>query len=104
LGDPKEPGLSQRDAGAGTAHAGPERASLPNFPPRPGERERWTAILNERPDLAPATQSDVRFLADGATAIVGTTPRTDWLRALGNGVVVAQACAALRELLRRIEQ
>src|SRR5262249_32490414 len=38
---------------------------LPFFPPGPGERKRWAAILAGHPDLAPALECEVRGMADG---------------------------------------
>lgn len=66
------------------------------FPPGPADTARWADILADRPDLAPATESEFRGLADGAAA------RVDRLRAAGNGVVPVQGAAAFVALAGRI--
>ncbi len=85
-------------------------ADLPIFPPGPGtwadagggrlvpldrDAARWIAVLEARPDLAPAIEPGVRGVADWMAA------RVDRLRACGNGVVVVQGAVALVALLRR---
>ena len=78
-------------------------ASLPLFPPGPGDRDAWAAILRDHPDLAPATEieSQIRVLADGRPARLAGF-RVDQLRALGNGVVPLQAALAFVELHKRL--
>lgn len=67
-------------------HAGTESetgSGIPLFPPGPGERERWTAILRDFPHLAPAaTKPDICRVADGLA-----DNRSRYLRLEGNGVV-----------------
>lgn len=75
--------------------------SLPYWPPGPGEREQWRRILAEFPDLAPATQSEVRGVASGASEELGLG-RVDQLRGLGNLACAIQSAAAFVELLQRL--
>lgn len=76
---------------------------LGTFPPGPDDRASWERVLAVRPDLAPATQSPVRGLADGAAGGLGRPRyRSAQLRALGNAVVPLQAAVAFRELWRRL--
>lgn len=77
-----------------------ERDCLPLFPPGPGDTDAWRRILAERPDLAPAVESGVRMLADGASAVVDEH-RVDQLRMIGNSVCPLQAAVALRILWKR---
>lgn len=72
----------------------------PLFAPSPAD-ERWADILAERPDLAPATESGVRLLVDGSSALVDEH-RAHQLRSGGNGVVPLQAAVAIVALLRRL--
>jgi hypothetical protein len=73
-----------------------EAAYLPDFPPGPADRESWERILAIRPDLAPATQPEVRGVDDELAH------RVDRLRACGNGVVPIQAAFAFSVLTRRV--
>jgi DNA (cytosine-5)-methyltransferase 1 len=68
------------------------REALPLFPPGPGDRDAWGAVLKHAPALEPA----VCRVADGPSA------RVDRLKALGNAVVPAQAGLAFRLLAERI--
>ena len=71
------------------------------FPPGPNDADTWSAILEQRPHLAPAIEPGVRVLADGVAYVVDAS-RADQLRCAGNGVVPLQAAVAARELLRRM--
>lgn len=81
------------------APRGGEDVGLPDFPPVPGDLDGWVRIP---PDLWPSeTEPSVRGVADGAARGLdgcGKPPRVDRLRALGNGVVPAQAGLAFRTL------
>ena len=79
--------------------AAPELRGTPLFAPGPFD-SRWSAIVANRPDLAPAVEPGVRMLADGMAYLVDES-RTHQLRQVGNGVVPLQAAAALVQLLRR---
>ena len=61
----------------------------------PGPEGDWSGISEH---LWPATQSELRGVADGLPG------RVDRLRALGNAVVPQQAALALRQLISRIER
>jgi DNA (cytosine-5)-methyltransferase 1 len=66
------------------------------FPPGPGDRRAWAAIIGEYPELAPSTEPTVCGVADGvAGAMEHSTQR---LRLLGNGVVPLAAAVAFRTL------
>jgi DNA (cytosine-5)-methyltransferase 1 len=97
LADAESEGLEERggESGHGAKRPGPERDSLPLFPPGPADLEAWREILAVRPDLAPAVESVVRRVADGSASQV------DRLRACGNGVVAIQGAAAFIALARR---
>lgn len=87
----------------------PNVAGRGAFPPGPDDRTAWERILTTRPDLAPATESELRRLDDGlATGLDqdqrrGDTwsDRADRLRCAGNGVVRQQAALAFRVLAER---
>lgn len=59
------------------------------WPPGPDDAEAWAEVLEERPDLAPATADP-------------EPDRAAMLRLLGNGVVPEQAETAVGALLRRV--
>jgi len=61
---------------------------LPDFAPGPAD-PRWPAILRERPDLAPALESQICRMADGLPEGMdrAMSQRTKRLKALGNAVV-----------------
>lgn len=58
------------------------------WPPGPDDAEAWAEVLEERPDLAPATAEP-------------EPERAAMLRLLGNGVVPEQAAEAVTQLLQR---
>ena len=76
----------------------PKLFALPVWPPRPDDIEGWVAVLNERPDLAPALTAD--SLATICGVADGATRRVDRLKALGNGVVPAVETAFLIDLMK----
>jgi DNA (cytosine-5)-methyltransferase 1 len=89
------------EAGAATrAVVRTSRDGLSPFPPGPTDADGWRRALECRPDLAPATKSPLRGVADGVAGRMGNT-RAHELRLLGNGVVPAQAEAAFRLLAAR---
>ncbi|WP_233343843.1 DNA cytosine methyltransferase [Burkholderia cepacia] len=69
------------------------------FAPGPLD-QRWSGIVANRPDLAPAVEPGVRMLADGMAYLVDES-RNHQLRQIGNGVVPLQAATALVLLLQR---
>ena len=68
------------------------------FPPGPSASAEWKDILSQRPDIAPAVESEVRGVADG---VARGLARTQQLRILGNGVVPQQAALAFQILKER---
>jgi hypothetical protein len=88
--------------GGQKAHGPVEQSGRALFPPGPADRDAWRDIIRERPDLAPATESKVRRVADGDAARMDFA-RADQLRGLGNTVVPVQGAAALILLLNRTE-
>ena len=91
-------GISLSQASTGSSLSG---CSIRRFPPPPDERETWAEVLRERPDLAPAVESEVRGVADG---VARGLDRTAQLRILGNGVVPQQAALAFQILKERINR
>ncbi|WP_154585673.1 DNA cytosine methyltransferase [Burkholderia cenocepacia] len=69
------------------------------FAPGPLD-QRWSGIVAERPDLAPAIKPGVRVLANGMARLVDES-RNHQLRQIGNGVVPLQAATALVLLFQR---
>jgi DNA (cytosine-5)-methyltransferase 1 len=70
--------------------------SYPIWPPRPDDIEGWVAVLNERPDLAPALTKDA--LATICGVADGPTHRVDRLKGIGNGVIPAVVAAFLERV------
>jgi DNA (cytosine-5)-methyltransferase 1 len=70
------------------------------WPPSPTDSDVWRRVLATRPDLAPATQSTVRGVANGLARGVGNEwiGIGDQLHILGNGVVPHQASYAFKIL------
>jgi len=70
--------------------------------PGPRDSARWATVLERRPDLAPATQtqSEVRGVAYG---LARGLARTDKLRILGNGVVPQQAALSFAAMIGAIK-
>ena len=98
----------ERDCGAALADAdlrGCGRGGRPAWPPGPEDADAWKAILDERPDLAPAIESPVRGVASGIPDWLdrANSDRRARLKALGNAVVPAQAELAWRILYERLE-
>lgn len=91
LGSPVGDGLREGLEGGDSVRLRPPSRA---WPPGPGDRVGWSAVLDERPDLGPA-ECRVRGVADGVPDWV------DRIRCLGNAVVPAQAALAIRELVRR---
>jgi DNA (cytosine-5)-methyltransferase 1 len=73
---------------------GAARHASAAFPPGPGDKRAWAAILAERPELAPAVEPLIRGMADGVARAL--EHRTQRLRLLGNGVVPLAAAFAFR--------
>ncbi|MDE1822537.1 MAG: DNA cytosine methyltransferase [Euryarchaeota archaeon] len=71
------------------------QGDIANWPPGPEDRDGWDAVLSKHPELAPALPG-LRGVANGSAS------RVDRLRALGNGVVPAQAALAFRILWGRL--
>ena len=99
--EPETRGRTLADAGCGSGTLWPVEAtwlgepdtglaSLSVWPPCPSDADAWARVLAVRPDLAPATESSLRLLADESTH------RMAQLRALGNGVVPGVVAAFLR--------
>lgn len=76
------------------------RIAVGEWPPGPGDTAAWRAVVEQRPDLAP-TQPSVRGVADGVAGGVELV-WADRLRLLGNGVVPAQAAAAIEFLAAQL--
>jgi DNA (cytosine-5)-methyltransferase 1 len=74
--------------------------TVPAWPPAPGDRDVWAAVLHHRPDLVPAVAAEPPFrrLADGRARRLGRPRRADQLRVYGNMVVPQQAARALLTL------
>lgn len=72
------------------------------FPPGPADRDAWREIIEDRPDLAPAIEYEIRGMASRIAGGIDFA-RPDQLRSLGNLVVPMQAALALLILLDRTE-
>lgn len=70
------------------------------FPPGPTDKDAWRDIIQDRPDLAPAVEYEVRGMA-ARTAGGLDFARPDQLRSLGNMVVPQQGALALLALVNR---
>ena len=86
--------------GGQTTHGPTEQPGRALFPPGPADRERWSEILKERPDLAPAVEYEVRRVAARLAGGLDFA-RADKLRGLGNMVVPQQGALAFLILLER---
>lgn len=90
-----------RSRGGQETHGPTEQSGRTLFPPGPSDREQWAVILRERPDLAPAVESEIRGVASGSSGGMDFS-RANQLRSLGNLVVPIQGAAALLTLLQRV--
>lgn len=107
-----------RDAGIAMEHAslaglqngrqGLSHPGHPDFPPLfpsgPGDVDFWNRVLRERPDLAPAIESNVCRVDHELAAQLefDNSIRGNRLRALGNGVVPLAAAVAFLHLSERM--
>lgn len=82
--EPEEPRIGRRRLSGN----GAGMASLPIFPPGPGDLDAWRELLGRDASLEPA----LRGTSHGASS------RVDRLRALGNGVIPIVAALAYRSL------
>lgn len=87
--------------GGQSAHGSTEQPGRALFPPGPADRDAWSGIIAERPDLAPAVEHEVRGMASGIAGGLDFA-RPDQLRGLGNMVVPQQGALALLVLLDRV--
>lgn len=104
-------GRALGDADSGLAHARHELGTCgafadghgPTWPPGPSAPDAWRAVLERRPELAPAVEVEpaVRGVAHGLAPQVDIS-RARRLSLLGNGVVPVQAAVAFTELLSRM--
>jgi len=88
--------------GGQTAHGSTEQPSRALFPPGPSDRDAWREIIEDRPDLAPAVECEVRRM-DSRLPGGDDFSRADQLRGLGNMVVPLHGALALLVLLDRTE-
>ena len=96
---------SSEKSSAGSCQRGAGAAFPTEWPPGPGDARKWASIIGDDAGLAPAldaasTVGHVRRVADGLAE--GLVDRTHRLRALGNGVVPAQAEHAIRLCLEQL--
>lgn len=108
LSDPGRKGLQKPESEALLGTWGREQggtveqlcnSQLPIFAYGPGDLDRWSELLETRPDLAPATEPGVRLLADGLAPFVDQH-RVEQLMCGGNGVVPLEAAIAFITLAR----
>jgi DNA (cytosine-5)-methyltransferase 1 len=95
-----KPETVQRKGGGYERRTVAELCGASLFAPGPSDG-RWPDIIARKPWLAPATESGVRMLVDGASLMVDEQPRHQ-LRAVGNGAVPAVFAAAVVTLARGI--
>ena len=67
--------------------------SIPLYPPNPSQREEWSQLLSEVPEVEPTFCRDVNGLMPGMDRR---------LRAIGNGVVPAVAATAWLNLTEKL--
>ena len=79
--------------------AGFDRSELPLFAPGPADVE-WGRIILENPWRAPALVANFRGMVNGLAFDMGDC-RAARVRCIGNGVVPAQAAAAITVLVER---
>jgi len=91
-------GTCNTDRGGAQAH-GSVSELCGTFAPGPTD-SRWPGIIERYPERAPALESGVRVLADGA-AVALDESRSNQLRAIGNGCVPSAVAVGFVTLARR---